>query len=223
MIMDKKENINLLDSWHAHINNAMQKVHEKFNSDSKFILTESDLKCWLFLYLQEEKPSVPFGVHSEVTHYAPHKIKIKKSGEFLVDIKRKHKFRDLSLLSPDKIKDNKKFLRSNKKLLSKGFSYNGPAIHFELKFVRVNNRNTGVTGLEADIKKIMSYTPKESKYIRDFVIVCGSRSENAKVKHFEKVVTNMDYTKLKCRVWFYLFDKANMLCSSYDKNGLIED
>lgn len=44
---------------------------KKSKENPKLILTESDLKCWLFMQLQSELAgsNLPFSVHTEVTHY----------------------------------------------------------------------------------------------------------------------------------------------------------
>ena len=121
-----------LDNWHFHILNAMKQFHTKFLTNTKFILTESDLKCWLFYYLQHEKPYTPYAVHTEVTHYGNHQENDKEP-------EKKHKFRDLSLLCPWKITANEEYIKqkdNSKDILSKGFRHDASAIHFELKFVR---------------------------------------------------------------------------------------
>ena len=93
----------LLDSWHPHIKNAMDKLHNKFKSDTKFILTESDLKCWLFYFLQKEKTKKEtFEVHTEVTHY-PHSQTIQN--EIKVKVQ-KYFFRDLTILDNSNVIEN---------------------------------------------------------------------------------------------------------------------
>jgi hypothetical protein len=220
---DKKDR-DLLNNWHPHISNAMQQLHLKFKIDSKFILTESDLKCWLFFYLQQEKiktNSPPFSVHTEITHYAEHTVRKKPEEIECVEvkiIKRKHKFRDLSLLCPEKIEANESLLQEGtfkKDILSKGFLHKAPAIHFELKFIRENGQNNQVAGLRADVKKINNYHPHEDSHIRDFVIVCGSRSINTTVEVLAKELDKIE-DRLKDRVRFYLFDKDNILSFKYD-------
>lgn len=201
----------LLDSWHPHIKNAMEYLHKKFKSDTKFILTESDLKCWLFYYLQDEKPYIPFVVHTEVTHYAKQKV---------VDgVKDKeYKFRDLTLLNPNNLKDAEKIWEENQDGIvnTKGYKHHGPAIHFELKMIRQSQIRNHVSGLNADIDKLKAYEPKKQNHIRDFVIVCGSRSEGTTVKDFKTAVEEKlkDFPKnsVKERLRFYLFDCKEMVC-----------
>lgn len=119
------EQITLLNSWQPHISNAMKEVHNRFQVDTKFILTESDLKCWLFYELQNQKPYIQYAVHTEVTHYAEHHF----NEEIVV---KKHKFRDLSLLCPWLIKDNEEIWldQVTEITLSKGFKHKGPAYSF---------------------------------------------------------------------------------------------
>jgi hypothetical protein len=219
----KKAERALLDSWHPHIKNAMEKLHNKFKSDTKFILTESDLKCWLFYFLQEEKPYTPFAVHTEVTHYAEHSSKDKETQEETTE--EKHKFRDLSLLCPSEINANEEFLEqkiAQKKLLSKGFQHKAPAIHFELKFVRETGNKDEVEGLKSDIKKIKEYQPESDGNIRDFIIVCGTRSKGTTVASFRnafdekiKEITNID---IKKRLRFFLFDTKGGICLKWNGN-----
>lgn len=214
--MNKEEERVLLDKWHLHISNAMQQLHLKFNNDSKFILTESDLKCWLFFYLQQEKPYIPFAVHTEVTHYAPHIEKEK--------VEKKHKFRDLSLLCPWELKANEDLLKQderNKELLSKGFLHRAPAIHFELKFIRENGTENQIQGLKTDIEKLNNYHPNNDSHIRDFVIVCGSRSINTTVEILANELDKIE-DRLKDRVRFYLFDTDKILSFKHE-NGKFKE
>ncbi len=212
----------LLESWHPHIQSAMKQLHTKFLTDTKFILTESDLKSWLFYYLQHEKPYTPFAVHTEVTHYAEHQKNDKEP-------EKKYKFRDLSLLCPWKITANEYYIKqndNNKDILSKGFRHDANAIHFELKFVREVGSNNEINGLKEDIGKLKLYTPNVNSPIRDFVIICGSRSEGTNVEAFiDTVCSNIKKPVsdvFKQRVRFYLFDKKKMVCLRWDGTELKE-
>lgn len=210
---DKKDR-DLLNNWHPHISNAMQQLHLKFRNDTKFILTESDLKCWLFYYLQHEEPYIPFAVHTEVTHYAPHLVK-----DILDD--KLYKFRDLSLLCPWELKANEELMKlkgENKNILSKGFKHNASAIHFELKFIRENGTENQIRGLKADIEKLNNYQPKNDSHVRDLVIICGSRSNKTSVDNFIKKLGELKNDKLNGRVWVYLFDTDNLVCFKYYNN-----
>jgi hypothetical protein len=224
----KQRERDILDSWHPHIENAMRNLHSKFQADTKFMLTESDLKCWLFYYLQQEKPYTPFAVNTEVTHYAEHIVKDEKTKQEITE--KKHKFRDLSLLCPWEINANEEFLNqegATKKILSKGFRHNANAIHFELKFIRETGSNNEINGLKADIEKLKEYKPNHINHIRDFVIVCGSRSERTKVESLKKVFEGNDNENLsdffKEGVRFYLFDIEKIVCLKFGKNGEIEN
>lgn len=223
----KQEERALLESWHPHIENAMKRLQEKFQSDTKFILTESDLKCWLFYYLQAEKPYKPYVVHTEVTHYAMHKENDKEP-------KKKYKFRDLSLLSPYNIKDAGEIWDENNDnfVYSKGFKHKGPAIHFELKVVRQSHSENQTRGLESDIDKLKSYAPNANNPVRDFVIVCGSRSGGTNIQQLKKAVENkfngFKNQSIMERLHLCLFDNRQMVCGkwngkNFDFNNFIID
>lgn len=222
----KKDERALLDSWHPHIKNAMAKLHEKFISDTKFILTESDLKCWLFYFLQAERPYIPFEVHTEVTHYAEH-VKVSKKTQAEI-LERKHKYRDLSLLCPWKVEANENLLKQDKakkELLNKGFEHKANAIHFELKFIRERGTNIEIDGLKADIEKLSNYSPQSGDKMRDFVIVCGSRSEGTTVKHLQDAVNSnineITNESVKERLRIYLFNSKEMVCMNGKGENLI--
>lgn len=213
----KQDERALLDSWHPYIKIAMNKMHKNFLSNTKFILTESDLKCWLFYYLQKEKPYIPFAVHTEVTHYAEHIVKDKKTKEEILE--KKHKFRDLSLLCPWEIIANEDFIKqkgSKKDILNKGFKHNANAIHFELKFVREIGSNNEINELNVDIDKLKLYSPQSGDKMRDFVIVCGSRSKGTTLEHFTTAVKNklkeITNISVKERLRIYLFDSKELVC-----------
>lgn len=212
----------LLDSWHPHIEKAIYNLYMKFIADTKFILTESDLKCWLFYYLQQERPYTPFAVHTEVTHYAEHTEKDKKTKKEKTE--KKYRFRDLSLLCPSEIKANEEFLEQGKaikKLLSKGFQHNASAIHFELKFIRVNGDNNQTEKLKSDIDKLRLYSVNNENHIRDFIIVCGTRNvvqtNLADLKKLvEDEISQHATYEIKHRLQFYLFDAKDMFCLKWN-------
>jgi hypothetical protein len=217
----KQDESALLDSWHPHIESAIKKLHSKFQADTKFILTESDLKCWLFYYLQEEKSYIPFAVHTEVTHYAEHIVKDEKNKKD--SIERKYKFRDLSLLCPWEVKANEDLLkqdRTKKELLNKGFEQKANAIHSELKFTREIGLNNEIAELNADIDKLKNYSPQSGDKMRDFVIVCGSRSEGTTIQHLKTAADNKikDFpnNSVKERLRIYLFDSMEMVCLKWN-------
>lgn len=204
----KLEEEALLESWHPHIKNAMHNLYGMFRSSNKFILTESDLKCWLFYFLQQEKPYIPYAVHSEVTHYANHKDNDKDSNK-------KYKFRDLSLLCPWEIKANEELLKdgANKKdLLFKGFLHRAPAIHFELKFLR---HFGNIHPLLQDFSKLSDYHPDIRTSPRHFIIVCGSSfnlqtadKQNEILSSFGKI-NELNTLSVKCQL--FLFDTSIMI------------
>jgi hypothetical protein len=210
----------LLDSWHPHIKSAMQNLHKKFHSDTKYILTESDLKCWLFYYLQgisaNDKNDI-YSVHTEITHFAPHLVKA-SSNKNVIELKKKYKYRDLSLFQNKSINDAEEIWAENQDDIvnSKGFKHTGPAIHFELKMIRQSRQGNQVSGLKADIAKLSKYSPENISHVRDFVIVCGSRSEGTNLEHFKTAVKSKikEITNkiVKERLHLYLFDSKEMVC-----------
>lgn len=193
-------------SWMVAVNKAMMQLHDRFQDDTKFILTESDLKCWLFLELQNQRPYIPYAVHTEVTHYAEHYI----NNETVVEI---YKFRDLSILSPSAIIDNEKFLSEGgekKEILTKGFKHKAPAIHFELKFIRQGNN---LNSLESDITKMNDYYPDPETAERKFIVVWGSRcsTNNLGVLKTKFYKTIKQLNRNHNLIEFYLFDSKEMI------------
>ncbi|MEY3501113.1 MAG: hypothetical protein RL308_2785 [Bacteroidota bacterium] len=220
--MSENETTELLNAWQSNIDDAMNKVHEKFCGNTKFILTESDLKCWLFYELQNLKPYIPYAVHTEVTHYAKHTDEKEK-------LEKKYKFRDLSLLCPWLIRDNEEIWdeTTNEILYNKGFKHNGPAIHFELKYVRQGISENSIPNIAAnDILKLQNYRPQNSSHERHFVIVWGSRSESINVNELEgklrSSLSSFNNQYLNRKLDFYLFDKKSLKHFSWQQNTLVE-
>jgi hypothetical protein len=219
--MTEKETTELLNAWQSNVDKAMNKVHERFCGNTKFILTESDLKCWLFYELQNLKPYIPYAVHTEVTHYAKHTDEKEK-------LEKKYKFRDLSLLCPRLIRDNEKIWdeTSNEILYNKGFKHNGPAIHFELKYVRQGIRVNSIPKIGAtDILKLQNYRPQNSLYERRFFfIVWGTRSENIGVTELEAELrsglSSFNNQDINAKLGFFLFDNETLKHFSWKDNKL---
>lgn len=197
----------LPNSWMITVNKAMIQLHNRFKDDTKFILTESDLKCWLFYELQNQKPYIPYAVHTEVTHYAQHT-------NMNEELEKKYKFRDLSLLCPWLIKDNEEIWSNQiaEYALTKGFKHKGTAIHFELKFIRQGNI---LISLESDILKLQNYNPDSITPERKFVLVWGSRcnKNNLQIlkKEFDTAIIALTKVELKKLVEFYLFDSKEIV------------
>jgi len=201
--MEKAEQKEMLNNWSKHIERAINNLHEKFVYDSKFILTESDLKCWLFYFLQQEKPYIPYAVHTEVTHYAQHDVDGKET-------EKKYKFRDLSLLCPWAIKENEVLLAQgakNKDILAKGFLHQAPAIHFELKLVRQGG-NANI--LRDDLEKLAGYQPAHNTSPRHFFLICGSKASNINVVALKstiiEAVKNNGLERINGKLQIILFD-----------------
>ena len=210
-------------SWLESLSTALVVVHSTFNNNPKTILTESDLKCWLFHELQTIKNKT-YSVHSEVTHY-PHT----ESQENLATVKiQKYHFRDLSLLGPDGIKGNKQLweTHNSRQLLSKGFKHHGPAVHIELKLIResINQNNPNRIDF-GDVDKLKNYSPSSS-HKRSFVIVMCSNSilitaiemENALLKKMKSFKNE----SLNGSLYFYLFDQNKIIKYSWIENTLQE-
>jgi hypothetical protein len=208
----------LLASWHPHIESAMKKLHTSFINDNKFILTESDLKCWLFYFLQQEGPCLHFAVHTEVTHYAPH------TDPNHIEPEKKYRFRDLSLLCPKNIKVAAGIWAKNINdfVNHKGFKHKGPAIHFELKFVRPSRREAQISGLTSDIEKLEAYTPAPAAHIREFIIIYGSGCPQTKVNVMKEAAANkiqeMQNNAVKKQIKLFLFDQESMHVGAF-KDG----
>ncbi len=198
----------LLNSWQPHVYRAVKSVHEMFKGEnSKYILTESDLKCWLFYYLQQEKPYTAFAVHTEVTHYHAREVSKGKS-------ETKYRFRDMSLLCPWLIRDNEKIWEENIKEIrhNKGFKHNGPAIHFELKYVRQNSQSEVS---DIDITNLNGYSPSNEAFQRRYIIIWGSRSKEANTEMLKKTLleslNGFKNDNLSGLLEFYLFDRDELV------------
>lgn len=156
------------------IQKVLQELCSTFHCKSKTILTESDLKCRLYAAFIDKDDKEEYSVHSEVTHY-----KRQQSLE-----KKKYNFRDLSLLSKKAVLENCEAIAlwSNHKSLSKGFLHKGPAIHFEIKFIRQPQKVGYVNPVPTvDIENLKFYN--EGEFERRFVVVWGSRSDSTKVSN----------------------------------------
>lgn len=169
-IITKQMDLNLLEK---KIQNVLIEICSTFHQKSKTILTESDLKCRLYAAFMDNDDKEEYSVHSEVTHYKRH-LSLKK---------KTYNFRDLSLLSKKAVLENSeaKALWSNHKSLSKGFLHKGPAIHFEIKFVREPQEDGAVVTVPTgDIENLKFY--KKDGHERRFIIIWGSRSGSTKTK-----------------------------------------
>lgn len=212
-----------IEIWINSIKTAMLQVHSRFKQDTKNILTESDLKCWLFYELQNQENKT-YAVHTEVTHY-PYSNPIQNG----VTVKiQKYFFRDLTILdNVNVIENNKLWNNSNENsVLSKGFKHRGPAIHFELKLIRHGLRENNIPRIDHnDIQKLNNYNPRSSNHERRFVIVWGSKSDNVSVTELEtKLRTSFEgfnNQNLNGKLEFYLFDNENLVHILWEGQELI--
>jgi hypothetical protein len=201
-------------SWMVAVKKAMTDLHLNFKNNPRAILTESDLKCWVFLELKKVE-NAAFSVHTEITHYAEHFY----NDEIVV---KKYKFRDLSLLTPSAIIDNEKFLSEGgekKEILTKGFKHKAPAIHFELKFIRQGNN---LNSLESDITKLNEYYPDPETAERKFVVVWGSRCSIKNIgllkREFDEAIKKLTNHNIKPLIEFYLFDVEKLIHIKWEKD-----
>jgi len=213
-IKDEKDK-QTLASWHPFIEIAILRTWFKFKNEPNFILTEGDLKCWLFYFLQIKKPYVPFSVHSEVTHhYEVSTNNLKNS---------KYSFRDLSILCPWELEANDEFhkcLENGEEFHNKGFCHRATAFHIELKLVRTKYP---LSRLKEDIDKLNNYQ-KGSNSLRKFIVVCGSRKVDEGVD--EMFVSLKEYLNdfneaIKEHVEFYLFDKEKISKCYWVKHAFV--
>lgn len=169
-------NDELLESWLPSVRKAVTSTFLRFKEDPKKILTESDIKCNLYMDLVNHIPNLKYAVHTEVTHYTGGS---KKNG------KRKYKFRDMSLLCPWEVEENEVLFLKKQELLSKGFKHRGPAFHFEIKIKRqgiVENENSKISA--ADIRNLNSLQIRKGKEKR-FVIVWLSKAKKYDLSYME--------------------------------------
>ena len=217
LIMDETK------SWLESLDTAVIAVHSAFNRNPKTILTESDLKCWLFHELQNiDKKN--FTVHSEVTHYPRTKIR-----EDLATVKiQKYHFRDLSLLGPDGIKGNNQLweTHNSRQLLSKGFNHQGPAVHIELKLIRESTDQNFPNRIDfGDVDKLRNYSPI-SPHKRRFVIIVCSNSILVEATEMERALlrkmNRFANESLDGALDFYLFDQSTILKYSWSNGNLVK-
>lgn len=212
-----------INIWLDCFETALKKVHTRYALKPEIILTESDLKCWLFHELQT-KNEKNYSVHSEVTHYPRTEIK-----EDLATVKiQKYHFRDLSLLGSDGIKGNNQLweTHNSRQLLSKGFKHQGPAVHIELKLIResINQNNPNRIDF-GDVDKLKNYSPS-SPYKRRFVIVMCSNSILIRVIEMEntlfKKMKRFKNESLNGALDFYLLDQSTIIKYSWSNSNLVK-
>ncbi|QQM27704.1 hypothetical protein [Elizabethkingia sp. M8] len=157
----------------------MDSLFEKFKVNPKMILTESDLKCWLFLELTNEIESLQnstLSVHTEVTHY------------FKAEKRSNKRFRDLTILDSQNLCLNEDIWENNNNgnyTLNKGFRHKGPAMHFELKLIRQGLLESTDVKLDAsDINNLNNVDVNN----RAYTIVWGSKNERFNLGHLTKTL-----------------------------------
>ena len=140
-------------------------------------MTESDLKCWLFLELTNEIGSIQnstLSVHTEITHYLKN------------DDKKNRRFRDLTILDSTKLDLNEHIWENNDNgdsTLNKGFKHNGPAMHFELKLIRQGLLEYNEGELDSsDINNLNNVGIGN----RAYTIVWASKNNNCSIEFLEQ-------------------------------------
>lgn len=210
----------ILELWKPCLREAVLEVFSMYKDDTKIILTESDLKCWLYSRLigknvTGEGDECKYSVHSEVTHYHPEKQD--DSG----NIEKDYHFRDMSLLQKANILDNEQIL-NNKTLLRKGFLHRGPALHIELKLARqgVNKARTTVVST-SDVINFADYR-RGKAHEKKFVMVWGSRaagySAEEMIGAFKTSMAGIDPANCSL-ITPYIFDTKTLHTASWSEEG----
>ncbi|HFI4797647.1 hypothetical protein HZP23_14035 [Elizabethkingia anophelis] len=176
--MDDQAYISL---YHDLTQKAMDSLFEKFKVNPKMILTENDLKCWLFLELTNEIESLQnstLSVHTEVTHYPRLSENISKL--FM---------RDLTILDSDKLELNDALwdttATQGNYTLNKGFKHRGPAMHFELKLIRQGLLES--TDVKLDTSDINNLNNVDINN-RVYTIVWGSKNKRFNLENLTKTL-----------------------------------
>ena len=190
------------ECWELTAETAINRVWKLFQLDQKTILTENDLKCWLFTELNLLKfCEESFVVHTEATHYSRHLWRRQK----------RYTFRDLSLLNPQNIRLNNQ-LYGFERSLSKGFLHRGKALHFELKFSRqpVNINIIPALNLN-DLQKINAYQPNVGTPQRKFICLIGSQNPRQNLQNdLLQTIRRLIQNNLNL-VRVYYFDRGQLI------------
>lgn len=218
----------ILNLWHPKLHEAVLEVFGMYKDDPKIILTESDLKCWLYSRLigknvTEEGDECKYSVHSEVTHYHPDQ---NEDGV----IKKDYHFRDLSLLQEIRIAENEDRVDSRQRL-NKGFNHIGAALHVELKLARQGiTKNRTVAVSTSDIENFGTYGGG-GLHEKTFVMVWGSRAADYTAQQMKETFdvsikkVSWDISRL---ITPYIFDRTTLLAGlwndwSYDFSDITND
>lgn len=206
---------------------ALINAYHDFRGNPKLILTESDLKCRIYLQLQrliDIQTKTNLSVHSEVTHYSGNLVENQNN-----QLRKEYFMRDLTILDSDKLRLNNDFNSelwnetNNQNGLSKGFRHDGPALHFELKLIRQPIDENGRVLIDAaDITKLNNVNAKN----RAYTIVIGSKNDNldriiASVKRKFRSFTN-DTLVINNLLRIYLFD-INELRIFKSQDGTLQE
>ncbi|WP_395762766.1 hypothetical protein [Elizabethkingia anophelis] len=174
--MDDQEYISL---YHELTRTAMYSLFGKFTENPKMILTESDLKCWLFRELYnviESEGHKNLSVHTEVTHY------------FKAEERKNKRFRDLTILDSQNLYLNEDLWENNNYgdyTLNKGFKHRGPAMHFELKLIRQGLLES--TDVKLDTSDINNLNNVDINN-RAYTIVWGSKNKRFNLENLTKTL-----------------------------------
>jgi len=201
--------------YHQLTEKALAKVFGRFKENPKLILTESDLKCWLFLELVKDIEGMQestLSVHTEVTHYPRIEPNLKK---FFM--------RDLTILDSVNVVENEEIWDNHGTgdyALSKGFNHQGCAMHFELKLIRQGRKEASKLALDSsDIANLKNVEVGK----RGYSIVWMSRNENYDL---DFLIKEMNESFEMCNndlgdkdlLRFYLCDLHNYKSYKFDVN-----
>lgn len=215
--MDDQEYISL---YHELTRTAMYSLFGKFTENPKMILTESDLKCWLFRELYnviESEGHKNLSVHTEVTHY------------FKAEERKNKRFRDLTILDSQNLYLNEDLWENNNYgdyTLNKGFKHRGPAMHFELKLIRQGL--LGSTDVKLDTSDINNLNNVDINN-RAYTIVWGSKNEKFDIEKLKEtlLISFRGFNRIKLvendLLRFYLFDTNTLRAYKLDdEKNLLE-
>lgn len=146
-------------TWIEATKNAVKSLQEKYKKNRGMLLTEGDLECHLFneLMQQEELSGYHPSKNTNIYDFSSHKDSNLKTSYvhsqvtwFKVD--QKSGFEpDLTICQPDLLE-----VKNHELLLdypSKGFAYDGPCVAIEIKFIRTEDKATGLS--HEDLRKFL--------------------------------------------------------------------
>lgn len=215
----------LVAGWKSKFEKAIKDTasHYQQEGNEKSILTESDLKTYLFHFYLSQGSTGQYkeAIHSEITHYR---------GQNSEDgtVKKRRNMRDLwiacdGLIELNEARWNDGVHRSN--TLSKGFIHkNGPALFIELKHSRQNAQRKQVNF--GDIKNLYTYHYNIHGWYKECVIVYSTANKNAKslcmqlCNYLNKPNSHARAISFpKEQITLYAFDTEKLFRVAYENDG----